>query len=44
MEQVIEELEEQLKYAEHENEEYADQLRKAIEILKEHLEEEETNE
>lgn len=40
MEQVIDELEEQLKYAEYDNEEYAEQLRKAINILKEHKEDE----
>jgi hypothetical protein len=38
MNQVIDELEEQLKYAEYENEEYAEQLRKAIKVLKESIE------
>jgi|GraSoiStandDraft_45_1057281.scaffolds.fasta_scaffold174471_3 hypothetical protein len=40
MEDVIAELEEQLKYAEYENEDYAEQLRKAIKVLKEHSGEE----
>lgn len=38
LEQVIEELEEQLRYAELENEEYAEELKKAIKILKEYKE------
>lgn len=40
MDQVIAELEEQLRFTTDEDIEYADQLRKAIKILKEHLEEE----
>lgn len=40
MEQVIDELEEQLRFADDSDPEYAEQLRKAINILKEHKEDE----